>query len=160
MKSSRGERITMFQSFMPSANAGTLRPARELPILDRASGKATSRSWDRKLPQDLKTLARFIGVYCQCKHSTAERRPAEVPGFNVNAIARQPISLCDDCSKLLKHAFVKRSHCPMNPKPACKDCVRHCYHPTYRQQIREVMRFSGMRLLLTGRLDYIFHLLF
>ena len=55
---------------------------------------------------------------------------------------------------------MKRSRCPLDPKPACKHCPVHCYHPTYRQNIREVMRYSGRRLVLSGRLDMLYHLLF
>ena len=64
---------------------------------------------------------------------------------DVQAIAGRAVNLCPECMKLLTHAFIKRTHCPMNPKPACKHCPSHCYHPTYRAQIREVMRFSGAR---------------
>jgi len=48
----------------------------------------------------------------------------------------------------------------MHPKPACKHCPSHCYHPTYRAKIRQVMKFSGKKMLLGGRLDYLIHLLF
>jgi len=41
----------------------------------------------------------------------------------------------------------------------CKHCPEHCYAPRYRAQIREVMRYSGPRLVLRGRLDYLWHLL-
>ncbi len=150
----------MFQSFLPSTNAGLLRPARSLPILDRSRVREQGRAWDPTLRSDLKTLARFIDLYCQCKHASTAKKPVAIQGFDVDAIACKEISLCPDCTKLLTHAFVKRSHCPMKPKPACKDCPNHCYHPSYRKQIREVMRFSGTRLLATGRLDYLYHLLF
>ena len=66
--------------------------------------------------------------------------------------------LCPACRKLLAHAFVQRSHCPLDPKPACKKCPTHCYAPKYRAQIREVMKYSGRRLGLRGRLDYLFGL--
>ena len=79
---------------------------------------------------------------------------------DVDAIARKPVVLCEECTKLLVHAFTKRTHCPMHPKPACKHCPSHCYHPTYRAKIRQVMKFSGKKMLLGGRLDYLFHLLF
>jgi len=68
--------------------------------------------------------------------------------------------LCPECTRLLAHAWTKRSTCPLHPKPACKHCPTHCYHPTYRKQISRVMRESGKRLVLHGRLDYIFKLLF
>lgn len=79
---------------------------------------------------------------------------------NVECLTGHAVKLCLDCGKLLAHALVKRSHCPMNPKPACKHCPRHCYHPRYRRMIAEVMRFSGKRLVLSGRVDYLLHLLF
>jgi hypothetical protein len=115
---------------------------------------------DKALRKDLKTLALFIHIYCGHKHPGAAKSPASLKTHDVPAIAGREISLCEDCTRLLAHAFVKRSHCPMQPKPACKHCPSHCYHPTYRAQIREVMQYSGKKLLLSGRLDYLFHLLF
>lgn len=53
-----------------------------------------------------------------------------------------------------------RSTYPMNPKPMCKHCPRHCYHPRYRQAMREIMRYSGRGMVLSGRFDYLFHLFF
>jgi hypothetical protein len=115
---------------------------------------------DGELRKDLKTLALFISLYCRYRHRDQPRTPAELRTHDVRGIAGRDIELCAGCQKLLAHAFVKRSHCPMDPKPACKHCPNHCYHPTYRAQIREVMRFSGRKMLLAGRLDYLFHLLF
>jgi hypothetical protein len=48
----------------------------------------------------------------------------------------------------------------MDPKPACKHCPQHCYAPRYRDEIREVMRYSGRKLVMSGRVDYLVHLLF
>ena len=110
--------------------------------------------------KDLKTLALFIDLYCRYKHADLTREPAALRTHDVRAIAGKNIVLCPECAKLLAHAFVKRSHCPMDPKPMCKHCPNHCYHPNYRAQIREVMRFSGRKMLFAGRLDYLFHLLF
>lgn len=115
---------------------------------------------DRQLLKDLKTLAIFIRIYCTHQHPDAEKKPVEMRTHDVQAIVGRPIVLCEDCRKLLIHAFTKRTHCPMDPKPACKHCPNHCYHPTYRAQIREVMKFSGRKLVFSGRLDYLYHLLF
>jgi hypothetical protein len=115
---------------------------------------------DPELRRDLKTLALFISIYCCYRHQGEPRAVATLRTHDVSDIAGRDIELCSQCQKLLAHAFVKRSHCPMNPKPQCKHCPSHCYHPTYRAQIREVMRFSGRKMLLAGRLDYLFHLLF
>lgn len=115
---------------------------------------------DKPMRRDLKTLAMFIHIYCKHKHAESPRETAHFKTHDVTAIAGREIIVCESCKKLLQHAFVKRSNCPMDPKPACKHCPNHCYHPAYRAQIREVMKFSGKKLLFSGRLDYLFHLLF
>jgi hypothetical protein len=118
---------------------------------------------DPKTRHDLKVLAGFIELYCQHRHPEVPDAPKAVmdlQGFDLPALAGHPLRLCPECEKLLAHAFVKRSRCPMQPKPACKHCPNHCYHPTYRARIQEVMQYSGKRLVLSGRLDYLFRLLF
>jgi len=114
---------------------------------------------DKTLQRDLKTLANFIDVYCRHRHRDAAKSPAKLKTHDLEAIVGRSPLLCPACLKLLAHAFVKRSRCPMQPKPACKHCPQHCYHPIYRQQIREIMKFSGRKLVLSGRLDYLYHLL-
>lgn len=115
---------------------------------------------DAKLRSDLRTLALFVELYCRHKHANQVRTQMDLKGFDVNRIAGRPVALCPECTRLLAHALVKRSHCPMNPKPTCKHCPSHCYHPKYQTAIREVMRYSGQKMLMSGRLDYLFHLLF
>ena len=115
---------------------------------------------DPAVNKDLRTLAMFIRIYCENKHPDAPKREARMQTHDVAAIAKGPVILCAECERLLMHAFIKRSRCPMDPKPACKHCTDHCYHPDYQAKIREVMKYSGMRLVLTGRLDDLYHLLF
>lgn len=113
-----------------------------------------------EVDRDLKVLARFIDVYCRHRHADRRRGPVALKTHDLERLCRRPLSLCADCSRLLVHAFTKRTHCPLQPKPSCKHCPVHCYHPAYRQAIREVMRYSGRRLVLTGRVDYLLKLLF
>ena len=115
---------------------------------------------DRGLRRDLRTLATFVSIYCSQRHETRDKSPMFLKTHDVTAIAGREVCLCSSCAKLLSHAFMKRTHCPMDPKPACKHCPNHCYSPTYRKAMRSVMRYSGRRLLLAGRLDYLLHLLF
>ncbi|MFO0974131.1 MAG: nitrous oxide-stimulated promoter family protein [Phycisphaerae bacterium] len=116
---------------------------------------------DPTLDRDLKTLARFIDIYCRHTHADVARGAFALKGFDGPfAAGRRPLLLCPACTRLLSHAFVKRAHCPFSPKPACKHCQSHCYQPGYREQIRAVMRFSGRKLVLSGRLDMLFKLLF
>ena len=129
-----------------------------MPTLTRLN--VVDDTCEKALRKDLKTLAMFIFIYCKHKHAEAPKSPASLRTHDVTFIAGREIHICPDCARLLAHAFTKRTHCPMKPKPACKHCPNHCYHPTYRAQIREVMKYSGKKLLLSGRLDYLFHLLF
>lgn len=112
------------------------------------------------IDRDLKVLARFIEVYCKGRHADADREPVSLKTHNVARLLGRTPQLCAECRKLLAHAFVKRANCPMIPKPSCKNCPSHCYHPTYRAAIKGVMRYSGPRLIMGGRLSYLFHLLF
>lgn len=118
------------------------------------------KSADRHLERDLRMLVRFVAIYCRRQHRDAEKSHPRMKSFDVTALANEAIELCPACAELLTHALVKRAHCPMNPKPSCKHCPSHCYHPKYRRQIQEVMRFSGRHIVMTGRLDYLLHLLF
>ena len=109
--------------------------------------------------RDLRTLARFITFYCAHVHPGAPRVPVHLRTIDVERVCRRPVKVCRSCGKLLAHAVVKRLQCPLDPKPECKKCPQHCYAPAYRAQIKAVMRFSGPRLVLRGRLDYLLHLL-
>lgn len=137
-------------------------PRSAAPTWWRGEGRAShdTHALDAALNRDLSTLALFISVYCTHKHPGALKAPVELKTHDLAAITGSTPSLCPSCSKLLAHAFVKRSTCPLDPKPACKHCPQHCYHPEYRRRIQEVMRYSGRRLVLTGRLDLLARLLF
>jgi hypothetical protein len=117
------------------------------------------RPTSRKLRKDLRTLALFIDLYCRRRHRNAARAPVWLRTVDVAAVHGRPLELCPECAKLAAHAFAKRMQCPLEPKPACKHCPQHCYAPQYRAQIRDVMRYSGRRLVLGGRIYYLLRLL-
>lgn len=123
-----------------------------MPTVDDRRTKALAR--------DLRTLMRFIELYCRDHHGPPRKAPSVLTCCDLEAVAGKPVWLCPECEKLAAHAFVKRSHCPMDPKPTCKHCPRHCYAPAYRDRIRKVMAYSGRKLVMRGRLDYLLHLLF
>jgi hypothetical protein len=114
---------------------------------------------DDIVKRDLKTLATFITIYCQHQHPDAEKNLITMPQHDITAIAGKEIHLCGECRKLLLHAFVKRCNCPLDPKPMCKHCPVHCYAASYRAKIQEVMRFSGKKIVMGGRIDQLLHLL-
>ena len=110
--------------------------------------------------KDNRILAEFINIYCSRKHKETPKKPwVNSEGFEVD-LGIEPLELCTDCSELLSYSVARRAYCPQNPKPTCKNCEIHCYADGYRSRIREVMRFSGKRLILHGRLDLIYHYLF
>ena len=91
--------------------------------------------------KDQHILEQFVRIYCGGKHKTHNGK------------------LCADCDDLLSYSLQRLQRCPQDPKPACKHCEIHCYKPVYREKIRDVMRYSGKRLLLHGRLDLLWHYL-
>lgn len=53
-----------------------------------------------------------------------------------------------DCAALDAYARSRSDRCPfMETKTFCSNCKVHCYKPDMREKIREVMRFSGPRML-------------
>ena len=56
--------------------------------------------------------------------------------------------LCPQSRELLQYAQSRSDHCPfMETKTFCNNCRVHCYKPEMRERIREVMRFSGPRMI-------------
>ena len=110
-----------------------------------------------KQRNDLTLLWNFIGFSCRSRHGRdgAVTFPKELSG-----LVRNPHLLCPDCAGLLEYAARRLRSCPLNPKPTCRKCPVHCYRPDYRERIREVMAWSGKRMILRGRLDLIRHYFF
>jgi len=106
--------------------------------------------------KDVKILVRFIQVYCHAKHDRRVAGEVQLPQ-ELQPRLRSAGTICPECAELLEHGIKKRTLCPLNPKPSCKKCHIHCYGPAYRQKIREIMAFSGRKLLLRGRIDYLWH---
>lgn len=58
-------------------------------------------------------------------------------------------TLCSDCASLNAYARNRSDKCPfMETKTFCSNCRVHCYKPEMQTKIREVMRFSGPRMIL------------
>lgn len=84
---------------------------------------------DKVLNAEKETISLMLALYCHDKHEQIKE-------------------LCEDCSQLEVYAHQRLEHCQFMPeKPVCARCPVHCYQPHYRQQIREVMRYAGPRML-------------
>ncbi len=83
----------------------------------------------------------MIEIYCRENHSRAGE-------------------LCPDCQQLAGYALQRIEKCPFQEnKPTCAKCPIHCYKPDMRERVRQVMRFSGPRMLLAHPILAILHLL-
>ncbi|APF24639.1 nitrous oxide-stimulated promoter family protein [Clostridium butyricum] len=84
----------------------------------------------------------MIEIYCRKKHK----------GNN---------KLCDDCQELLDYAHFRLSHCRFgDDKTTCGKCKIHCYKKDMREKVKDVMRFSGPRLILYKPIELIKHMLY
>ncbi len=56
--------------------------------------------------------------------------------------------LCPPCTDLLQYATTRLERCKFGEnKPTCKKCPIHCYRPQEQEQMREVMRWAGPRMI-------------
>jgi hypothetical protein len=109
--------------------------------------------------RDMKVLITFVTAYCRAKHAGNPTVRVELPP-ELSASYPRGLELCADCAGLVPHAVEKRRRCPLDPKPSCKKCHVHCYSRQYRERIREIMAFSGRRLIMRGRIHYLWHYFF
>ncbi|NDV96230.1 nitrous oxide-stimulated promoter family protein [Dysgonomonas sp. 521] len=87
-----------------------------------------------------KTIGKMIHLYCKAKHGTSH-------------------ALCTSCAELNKYAQRRLSKCVYGEdKPTCQKCTVHCYSPEMKERVKEVMRYSGPRMLLHSPLLSITHL--
>ena len=81
-----------------------------------------------KRQREKEVVSLMIGIYCRKKHGGK--------------------SLCPACAALDAYARERSDKCRfMETKTFCSKCRTHCYRPDMREQIREVMRFSGPRMI-------------
>lgn len=103
---------------------------------------------------DIKLLTAFITEWCHGHRHTPTQTVANPTPH------RPPLELCSDCMEFLHYAVNRRLLCPLEEnKPSCKHCPIHCYAPQKRELIKQIMAWSGRRLILRGRLDYLWHYL-
>lgn len=68
--------------------------------------------------------------------------------------------LCEQCDGLYAYAMARLDNCVFKEdKPTCKQCPVHCYKKDRRAEMREVMIYSGPRMLKSHPILAIRHLL-
>lgn len=114
------------------------------------------RDMSPKERSDIRTLIRFVGIYCREKHEGA-KAPFSLKQLDVEQIEKKAVLLCHECKRLLAYGIGMRLACPHDPKPPCKKCESQCYKGEYKAKTREIMKFSGMHLVKRGRVDLLYH---
>lgn len=93
-----------------------------------------------KREREKETVSLMISLYCRKNHGGK--------------------SLCPDCAALEAYARQRSEKCPfMETKTFCSNCKVHCYKPDMRERIRQVMRFSGPRMIFQHPLMAIHHVI-
>ena len=98
------------------------------------------RGWMINISQERATVRAMIRIYCRYNH--------------------QADPLCKNCTELWDYADERLTKCPFGlEKPTCQNCPIHCYKPEMRQQVKEVMRYAGPRMIWHHPIMAIRHLI-
>jgi len=80
-----------------------------------------------RLKNEINTVELMIRIYCKKKHKK---------------------NLCGKCNRLLTYSIERLEKCQFgDKKPVCSKCKVHCFKPEMREKIKEVMRFSGPKMI-------------
>ena len=105
---------------------------------NQSPAKVANSRVGAKREREKKVVSLMISLYCHKKHV----------GFweDVHRQMGAP-TLCAECAELDRYAQ-RIDRCPfMETKTFCSNCRVHCYKPEMREKIKEIMRFSGPRMV-------------
>jgi hypothetical protein len=95
----------------------------------------------QRITREEKTIRAMFQIYCHDKHGTDQ-------------------ILCDECQADCEYAILRLKKCPYgDEKPTCKNCPIHCYTPTMKEKVRQVMRYAGPRMLRRHPLLAVLHII-
>ena len=96
---------------------------------------------NKRLNREQETVNKMIALYCLAHHTPLQGQ------------------LCPECQALVDYAYQRIKRCPYgSKKPTCAKCPIHCYKPAQREQIRQVMRYAGPRMLIHHPFLAVLHL--
>ncbi len=104
-------------------------------------------------------LARMVQIYCCDHHTDTVKGDIRRRGI-LETLDLDKTNLCPECAILLVHGLVKLVNCPFDPKPRCKHCAEPCFSGEYRDFVKKVMRYSGLKLIRSGRIDLVWKYFF
>lgn len=96
------------------------------------------KAWEK----EKQLIPEMIKMYCHGNHGTKRQE------------------VCEDCQQLTEYALFRLDKCPFKKdKKFCSFCKIHCYRADYREKIKEVMKYSGPRMLKTHPIFAIKHVI-
>ena len=102
----------------------------------KAKAPKELRAWEK----EKQLIPAMIAKYCRGKHKT---KRGEV---------------CEECRALTEYALFRLEKCPFKVnKKFCSFCKIHCYKPDMRAKIKDVMKWSGPRMLFSHPVFAISH---
>ncbi len=91
-----------------------------------------------KINREKRVIETMIKLYCQKKEGNKH--------------------LCKECEEVINYALKRLDNCKFGEeKPTCRLCPIHCYNPQMKSKIKEIMRYSGPRLIIYNPLFAIEH---
>ncbi|MCW4025244.1 MAG: nitrous oxide-stimulated promoter family protein [Candidatus Bathyarchaeota archaeon] len=84
-----------------------------------------------RIAREKKTIHAMTQIYCKNHHG------------NKNG------ELCPECTRFFEYAQMRLDKCPFGEKKStCGKCLIHCYRSDMKVKVKEIMRYSGPRMLL------------
>ena len=92
-----------------------------------------------RIDRERQTIKAMVDLYCLENHGSD--------------------TLCEDCSSLMDYVILRLEQCPFKEnKPTCVNCTVHCYASVKRNQVRNVMRFSGPQMIFKHTIMTMLHM--
>lgn len=82
-----------------------------------------------RIIRERNTIERMIRIYCK-SHNDSKH-------------------LCEECNTILDYIYNRIENCRFGGcKPVCSKCNIYCYNKEMKENIKQVMRYSGRRMLI------------
>lgn len=98
------------------------------------------KSVEKKRDREKKVITEMVKLYCRKNHKNGE--------------------LCDECNEVLNYSLKRIDNCKfMETKTFCSNCKSPCYSLKMKEKIKQIMKFSGPRMLLYHPILVIYHII-
>ena len=105
----------------------------------------TTKNLSPRVAREGKTIKTMITLYCAHHHTNYNHKKNHA---------------CPECDKLIAYSLGRLANCKhKDNKPTCGKCTIHCYRPDMQEQIKDIMKYSGPKMILRHPIMAIQHLI-